>query len=158
MSELVLRNRQRVRGVDLRQLRRIAGATLEGLLNLRVYELGVHLVGAREMAALNETFLGQDGSTDVITFDHSEAAAEPGLRGELFICLDDAVVQARQFGTTWQAEVIRYLVHGVLHLRGYDDRDPACRRRMKREEDRLVKELGRHFDLSRLNRRPRLRS
>jgi len=158
MSELVLRNRQRVRGVDLRQLRRIVGAMLERLLNLRDYELGVHLVGAREMATLNETFLGHDGSTDVITFDHSEADAEPGLRGELFICLDDAVVQARQFGTTWEAEVIRYLVHGVLHLRGYDDLDPAARRKMRREENRLLEELGRRFDLSRLKRRPSLRS
>jgi len=43
------------------------------------------------------------------------------LLGEIYICVDEAVLQARKFGTSWQSEVIRYLVHGVLHLLGFDD-------------------------------------
>jgi len=80
-----------------------------------------------------------------------------GLHGELFICVDDAVAQAREFGTTWQSEIVRYLVHGVLHLRGHDDHDPAARRKMKREENRLLRGLDRRFDLSRLARKPKVR-
>ncbi len=72
--------------------------------------------------------------------------AEAGdLRGELFISVDDAVRQARDFGTSPGAELLRYLVHGVLHLRGYDDRVPAERRVMKRAEDRLVRRLAERF-------------
>jgi rRNA maturation RNase YbeY len=47
-------------------------------------------------------------------------------------------------------EVTRYLVHGVLHLEGYDDTDPVSRRAMKRRENKLLKELSRRFDLGKL--------
>jgi probable rRNA maturation factor len=159
MSELVLRNRQWVRAVDLRQLRRLSRTLIEDLLGLRGYELGVHLVAASEMTRLNGQFLQHTGSTDVITFDHSTDLPidRPALHGEVFICLDDAVKQARQFGVTWQAELVRYIVHGLLHLLGHDDHDPVARRRMKREEDRLVTELAGRFRLSQLSRRPKFR-
>ncbi|MBI3874527.1 MAG: rRNA maturation RNase YbeY [Verrucomicrobia bacterium] len=142
-----------MRKVGTALLRRIARALLEQLLSLRAYELGIHLVGAKEMALVNETFLGHSGSTDVITFDNSALAPtepSPPLTGELFICLDDAVSQAREFRTAWQAEVVRYLVHGVLHLRGHDDLKPAARRKMKLEENRLLRLLARQFPLKRL--------
>ncbi len=72
------------------------------------------------------------------------------LHGEIFICVDEALLQARRFHTSWPSEVVRYLVHGVLHLRGFDDLQPAARRRMKREEDRLHRALATRFALSRL--------
>lgn len=156
---LCLRNRQRVRAVNSKLFRQVARALLVEVLELREFEIGIHLVAAPEMAAVNATFLQHDGSTDVITFDHSNAErgtrnAEMGkLHGEIFICVDDAVAQARQFRTTWQSEVARYLVHGVLHLLGYDDLLPVARRKMKREENRLVRELARRFVLSEIARR-----
>jgi probable rRNA maturation factor len=126
-------------------------------LEITEAELGIHLVGAKEMARVNWQFLQHAGSTDVITFDHSEKRhAECGMRkelhGELFICVDDAVAQAKEFGTIWQAEVVRYVVHGVLHLLGYDDLKPALRRVMKREENRLVRRLEKRFALAQLSR------
>ena len=139
---LVLRNRQRVRRVDTRRLRRLARRLLEELLHRQTYDLGIFLVAAPEMARVNETFLGHAGSTDVITFDYNDSARPEVLAGELFICLDDAVTQAREFHTTWQSELARYVVHGVLHLSGYDDLTAPERRRMKREEDRLVSSLA----------------
>jgi len=68
------------------------------------------------------------------------------------VCADEAGIQARRFRTSWQSELVRYLVHGVLHLKGYDDQRSVSRRKMKREEDRLVKELGKRFDLSKLQK------
>ena len=62
----------------------------------------------------------------------------------------EAVDQARQFRTKWESELVRYLIHGVLHLCGYDDQRPADRRRMKREEDRLLKQIGRLFPIKKL--------
>ena len=56
------------------------------------------------------------------------------------------------FGATWQSEIIRYLAHGILHLEGYNDTETGPRRAMKREENRLVKELSRRFDLGKLDR------
>ena len=72
------------------------------------------------------------------------------MRGELFICLDEAVAQARQFRTTWQREVVRYVIHGLLHLRGYDDLQPACRHHMRLQENRLLRQISRRFCLTQL--------
>jgi rRNA maturation RNase YbeY len=150
MSELLLRNRQRTRRVDATLLRRVARSLLVELLGVKHYELVVHLIATPEMAQINQTFLGHEGSTDVITFDYTEDTRTKRLHGEIFICLDDAVAQARQFHTVWQSELVRYLVHGVLHLLGYEDLKPAARRVMKREESRLLHELARRFPLRRL--------
>jgi len=80
------------------------------------------------------------------------------LKGEIFICLDEALSQARRFRTSWPSEVVRYLVHGVLHLCGYDDRHPAPRREMKRMENRLLEQLARRYRFRNLAGTPALRS
>ena len=70
--------------------------------------------------------------------------------------MDDAISQARQFGTTWTSELVRYVIHGVLHLLGHDDVRPVTRRKMKREENRLLKEIARRFPLRKIGRDPKL--
>jgi probable rRNA maturation factor len=146
MNVLRFLNRQKICVLDRQLLRTIARTLLEELLGRENYELGVHFVGAHEMAGINETFLGHEGSTDVITFDYTS------LHGEIFICVDDALVHARRFRVSWQAEIVRYLVHGSLHLEGCDDAEPRLRRAMKRRENKLLKELSRRFDFGKLGR------
>jgi rRNA maturation RNase YbeY len=103
-------------------------------------------VDAHEMTSLNETFLRHQGSTDVITFDYAERRRAPGpLEGEIFVCWEEARKQARRFGVMWQTEIVRYIVHGVLHLSGYDDKRPSARAQMKREENRLLRALNKRF-------------
>jgi probable rRNA maturation factor len=75
------------------------------------------------------------------------------LHGELLICLDEAVAQARRFRTTWQSELVRYMIHGLLHLCGHDDLKPAARRQMKRVENRFLCEATRRFELANLDAR-----
>ena len=145
---LHLRNRQRTRAVNLPLLRRLIRHLLARHFQTNQFELCFHFIARSEMACLNETFLQHSGSTDVITFDHSDL--ETVLHGEIFISLDDAVAQADEFRTTWQAELTRYIVHGLLHLRGYDDRQLAARRKMKREENRLLQKLAAEFPLAEL--------
>lgn len=154
-------NRQRSRPVDLRAIRPIVETLLGELLGIKTADLEVSLFDALDMARLNETFLHHAGSTDVITFDYSEPGTrnseqQTRLHGEIFICVDEAIRQARRFRTTWQSEIVRYLVHGVLHLTGYDDQRAADRRKMKREENRLLRSLASRFPLSRLTRKPNL--
>ena len=155
---ITLANRQRTRRLDPRRLHPLVTALLAELhLDPAQAELGITFVSAGRMAQVNWDFLQHEGSTDVITFDHSAESMEPHcpplpLHGELFVCVDDAVKQAREFRTTWQSEVVRYIVHGVLHLLGHDDLSPAPRRRMKREENRLVRRLGAQFNLAAVGR------
>lgn len=156
---LQLRNRQRDRRLSLPFLRRILRHVLTDQLRVPAAELGFHFVGAEEMARVNWQFLQHEGSTDVITFDYSEPSAGGGVRteclsGEAFICVADAVKQAGEFKTTWQSEVVRYAVHALLHLCGYDDLQPAKRRVMKREENRLMRQLAKCFDLREVERAP----
>ena len=152
---LVIANRQRIKKTNTRLLKQI-GLALLAELEIENAELGIALVGAREMARVNWQFLQHVGSTDVITFDHSEGGHPQTVHGELFICVDDAVKQARQFGASWQAEVVRYVVHGVLHLLGHDDLEPGRRREMKRAENRLVRRLAKRFSLAQLSRAVKL--
>ena len=147
-------SRQRVRKINRRLLKRITTALLADL-KIENAELGIHLVAAPEMTRLNEKFLCHAGPTDVITFDYSVPGSRtpdprPQLHGEILICAHAAVWQARKFGTSWQSEIVRYVVHGVLHLLGFDDACPGARRKMKREENRRVRELSRRFPLSKL--------
>jgi probable rRNA maturation factor len=147
---VIIVNRQRMKKINTRLLQNIIG---ELFLELEITgaELGVNLVGAKEMAKVNRQFLQHDGSTDVITFDHADGAhgvTRPTLHGELFICVDEAISQAKNFKTIWQTEIVRYVVHGVLHLLGHDDLKPGLRRKMKREENRLVRLLATRFSLA----------
>ncbi len=158
MNELQFRNRQRERRVDTVLLRALLRALLEELLGFSSYEMAVHLVSSRKMAQINGQFLRHEGPTDVITFDlqhgYGPGAQTQGtdLSGEIYICVSVANKQSLDFGTSWQEEIARYAVHGVLHLMGHDDQAPAKRKVMKREENRLIRALGRRFNLARLGK------
>jgi rRNA maturation RNase YbeY len=163
MTEVHLRNRQTCLPVDLRVFRQIALAAiaqdragLPGRSPCR-YHLGICLVTARVMTELNETYLRHQGPTDVMAFDYlqGEAASirERGVHGDIFICADEALTQSTRYRTTWQAELVRYLVHGLLHLRGFEDNTPSARRAMKREEDRRLRRLASQFGFDHLAKR-----
>ena len=120
-----VRNRQR-RRVNTRQLRQLAERIHTG------DSLSIVLVSDREMAELNLRYHHVAGPTDILTFDYGEG------QGELIISVDHAVSQARRYRTTPARELALYVVHGILHLSGYDDRTPAERQRMRAAERRLL--------------------
>lgn len=132
----------------MRLLREIAEAVLDSLPRVNQWDLSFCFVGAKRMAQINETHLHHQGPTDVITFDYNDPNTPECIAGEIFICVEVAVSQAREFRTTWQSEVARYLIHSLLHLCGHDDLKPAARRKMKRVENRLLRKLTRQFPLS----------
>jgi len=138
---LLVKNRQKTRPANTRELASLTRALLRAHLRRGSYDLTIYVVDAEEMTQLNERFLSHRGSTDVITFDYQEPSCSSDLHGEIFICMDEALIQARRFRTTWRTELIRYIVHGILHLCGFDDHQAAARRKLKHEENRLVRLL-----------------
>jgi probable rRNA maturation factor len=161
MNVLLLFNRQKTRKIRLPLLRRICRCVLDAQvsgvsakskkqLSKREYEIGVHLVGTAEITRLNETFLHHHGPTDVITFDYGGDAPAGVLSGEIFISVDEAIVQAQRFATQWQSELVRYFIHGLLHLEGHDDCAPGPRKKMKVRENRLLKDLSRRLNWGKL--------
>lgn len=147
-GSLLVRNAQRGRRINLKFLRPIVETLLHELARRDKYELSIRLVDRREMTRLNETFLKHEGSTDVITFDYG--ANNGSLCGDIVVCVDEAVTQARRFRTTWREEVVRYIVHSTLHLLGYTDTNRRDRLRMKRKEDAWFEELETKFSFNKL--------
>ena len=157
---LTIRSRQKGHSADVWLLRRLAKWALaetepRQVVEPGAHELGVYLVGPVEMAKANWDYLQHEGPTDVITFDYGETGAvpKPGpILGDIFICPVVAEEFARNYKTSWAEEVARYLIHGILHLRGYDDSTPGLRRMMKREENQLMTAAAGRFPLRRLAR------
>jgi probable rRNA maturation factor len=129
-------NRQRAVSVDLTSLQEFASRALTECLKLRgasnrlstLPEVSVVLVSDRRIAEIHRRFMNAPGPTDVITFQH----------GEIFVSTETAKRQARQFGTSFEHELRLYLVHGLLHLAGFDDKTPAGSAEMKRLQERIV--------------------
>ena len=84
---------------------------------------------------VNRQFLGHDYYTDVITFDYS---TESVLNGDIFISLDTVQSNAEMVGATYEEELRRIIIHGVLHLTGQGDKTPETKIEMTRKEERAL--------------------
>ena len=87
---------------------------------------------------VNREFLGHDYYTDVITFDYS---TESMLNGDIFISLDTVRSNAEMVGTTFESELLRILIHGVLHLTGQGDKTPETKAQMTEKEEKALAKL-----------------
>ncbi len=108
-------------------------------------ELALLLVSDPDMAVYHERYCGVPGTTDVITFDHLDGAGQDDsthVEGDLVLCVDEAQRQAAARGHDARTELLLYAVHGLLHLLGEDDHEPAAYARMHRREDDLLEALG----------------
>jgi len=128
---------QRAVSIDLVDLEDFAGEALRRCLQLRrnkltdltkLRQISILFISDRRMASLHRRFLEQSGSTDVLTFQH----------GEIFISPETACRQARTFGNSLARELRLYVVHGLLHLHGLDDRSEADARRMKATQEKIL--------------------
>jgi len=123
-----VRNGQRRVRVSTARLRGTAAAALAAL-GRGDRELHVSVVGDRAMRRLNLRYLRHRGATDVLAFD----LAAPGptrLLGEVIVSADTARRQAKRLGVSVALELDLLVVHGVLHLAGWDDHEPGQARRM----------------------------
>jgi rRNA maturation RNase YbeY len=114
-------------------------------LRLSDAELSLLLVSDREMHRLNQAWRGKDRPTDVLAFAQAEGpgGAPEGLLGDVVISVDTARRQAGERGHSLAGGATRLLVHGLLHLLGYDhERSAAEARRMARKERRLLRVLA----------------
>jgi len=136
-SMITVWNRQRLIPIKLAALQDFAQRALRQCLKLsaresdvlsRLQEPSVILVSDRRMTQLHRRFFQESGPTDVITFQH----------GEVIISTETARRQARRFGTSLEHELRLYIAHGLLHLRGFDDKTPAGAEEMKRIQEKLV--------------------
>ena len=88
---------------------------------------------------VNRQFLGHDYYTDIITFDYSTPSV---LNGDIFISLDTVRSNAEQLGIAFENELLRILIHGVLHLTGQGDKTPETKVEMTEKEEKALAKLG----------------
>jgi len=112
-------------------------------LHLQSAELSLLLVSDSVMHDLNRDWRGKDRPTDVLAFAQAEEGPAPdGLLGDVVISVDTARRQAASLGHSLVVEADRLLVHGLLHLLGYDhERSPAEARRMQRKERAVLRAI-----------------
>jgi probable rRNA maturation factor len=135
-----VRNAQKTLSFDLRSLQSFAELTVEASWGRRragsdissVPVLLVSIVSDRAMARMHKKFCGSAGSTDVLTFQH----------GEIIISAPTATRQARIFRTSLEDELRLYILHGLLHLCGYDDGNARERAVMEKLQRNLLKKAS----------------
>lgn len=101
----------------------------------QIGEVGVIFCSDPYLLDINRKYLGHDYYTDIITFDYCEGDL---LSGDLFISIDTVRDNAAFYGTTFENELHRVIVHGVLHLMGYDDHSDADTAAMRAAENRAL--------------------
>ncbi len=121
--------------VDLAALEACLHRALDGEA-VAYQSISVVLTDHATVLDLNRTYLDHDYLTDVLAFNLNEPDAP--IEGEVYVDLDTAHERHREFGTTFDAEVQRYALHGLLHLLGYDDATPALKAAMHAREDRYL--------------------
>ena len=109
---------------------------LKDELNFVIASLSINFLTAEQIIPINNSYLGHNYSTDIITFNYS--GENYTLDGEIFISLEDASFYAKKYGVELNNEILRLIIHGFLHLIGYDDQNVKDKRRMKKIENKLV--------------------
>ena len=101
----------------------------------KVGEVGYMFVDDEKILEVNREYLGHDYYTDIITFDYDEGDV---LNGDLVISLDTVRTNAEQFGKSYEEELHRVIIHGILHLCGINDKGPGEREIMEAAENRAL--------------------
>ena|SRR3989338_1953188 len=126
-----------VAGFSAGRVRNVIGAVLKKEKAVKD-RLGVRITDDRVIRRINKKFLDHDWATDVISFGFDE----PDFLGDVAVSAETARRMARELKIPFAQELARYLVHGALHLLGYDDKAPAKRKKMHRRQEAILKELG----------------
>lgn len=139
MLQIDIANEQRVLKLDRRRVRAAARRVLE-THGVKSAEISLAIVDDPAIHELNKRWLEHDYPTDVISFVLEQSDGR--LEGEVIASAETAARLADEFGTPPHDELLLYVVHGLLHLVGFDDRSAAAAREMRAQEESILRELG----------------
>jgi probable rRNA maturation factor len=140
MSKISIASPQEAVPIDRGRMRDVVRTVLDGEA-VGEADISLAFVDNPTIHRLNHRFLQHDEPTDVLSFPLSEPGSRK-LSGELVIGAEVALAQANQRGHDVQAELALYVIHGLLHLCGHDDHDPAAADRMRQRERHYLARLG----------------
>lgn len=134
--------------VDLQKLYPINKNSTKKIVNRvlkvekKVAELSIVFVDNKRIKEMNKIFLGHNYATDVLSFDYQEPSFKKTITGEIIISAEMAVKRAQKHGYSVEGEIALYLIHGLLHLLGYDDSQKRDAKKMHQREGELLANLG----------------
>jgi len=140
MIEVLVKNLHSKKKVILKKIQRLAGKVLEGEKNEQ--NVNIILADDKYITRLNRKFLKRNRSTDVLSFGMKEdkkLSPEPNLLGEVYISLDRAEKQAKEYDQSLEKEVNLLVCHGLLHLLGYDHKKKEQKERMRKKEEKYLR-------------------
>ena len=140
MSKISIHSPQEFVPIEKGRMREIARAVLEGEA-VKDYEISLAFVDNTTIHRLNKQYLDHDEPTDVLSFPYSAGNAKK-LEGELVLGVEIAKEQAAERGHDVQAELALYVIHGLLHLCGYDDKSAGAEKEMRERERHYLKQTG----------------
>lgn len=145
MTEILIDNRQNRQAIALTKVREAASVILSAL-GCPEGELSLLIVDDAGIAPLNHQYLGRRGPTNVLAFpmqDSEFSDINPHLLGDVVISVDTCRREAEAAGYSFEHRFTELLIHGILHLRGYDhEHSPAEARRMARKSRDLLERLA----------------
>ena len=105
--------------------------------------ISIAFVGRAAITSMNEKYLRRGGATDVISFGFASGGKRGAIIGDIYICPDVARANARSQGVPAAEELLRLVVHGTLHVLGYDHPEGAARMKspMWRNQERILARL-----------------
>ncbi len=104
----------------------------------KIGEISYIFCSDEKILEINKQYLNHDYYTDIITFDYSE---ENMISGDLFISLETVRSNAERFGTKYEEELYRVIIHGILHLCGFKDKSAKDEKLMREKENEALKKL-----------------
>lgn len=140
MSKVSIASPQEIHPIDRGAMRKLVQAVLadEGV---QEFEISLAFVDNPTIHTLNKRYLQHDEPTDVLSFPLSDPGAKK-LSGELVLGVEVARVEAEERGHAIDAELSLYVIHGLLHLCGYDDKDEKAEKEMRQRERHHLQALG----------------
>jgi len=124
-------NRQKTLPLERRRTRRAVQAIVRDA-GITEAQISVAVVDDSTIAKLHQEFLDDSSPTDVLSFMLEQS--EQGMEGEVVVSADTARANAPRYRSTPEDELLRYVIHGTLHLVGYDDTTPSKRALMRKKE------------------------
>jgi len=115
-------------------LKKIADRTFKTLKSKKLKELSLVIVGENKIKELNKKYRKKNKVTDVLAFDY-------GKQGEIFICLHQAKKQAKKIGHSLNKELAILLIHGILHLMGYEDQTKKGYNKMAEAQNKILSQI-----------------
>lgn len=107
---------------------------------LTISFLSISFINSNELKQINRDYLKHDYETDIITFNYSKKLKD--IDGEILISLDEANYNAKKYNVSFGKELSRLVIHGVLHLLNYDDKDGKSKKIMNQEENKLINKFN----------------